>query len=112
MLKLKVEFLINSSVTIFRSSHWSCSIQKTVFKNLAIFTGKQLCWSVFFNIVADLQACNFIKGTPTQGLPFEYHKNFKNTYLEEQLQMNASEFSKKIPKNLFRVNFLRSYHSD
>ena len=24
-------------------------IKKTVIKNVAIFTGKQLCWSVFFN---------------------------------------------------------------
>ena len=27
-----------------RSSHQSCSIEKAVFKNFAIFTGKHLCW--------------------------------------------------------------------
>ena len=34
---------------------------KTVPKNFAIFTGKLLCWRLFFHKVADLQACNFIK---------------------------------------------------
>ena len=29
------------------SSHQSYSIKKTVLKNLAIFTGKRLCWSIF-----------------------------------------------------------------
>ena len=28
-----------------KSSHWRCSIKKAVYKNFAIFTGKQLCWS-------------------------------------------------------------------
>ena len=30
-----------------RSSHRRCSINKAVFKNSAIFTGKHLCWSIF-----------------------------------------------------------------
>ena len=29
-----------------RSSHQRCSIEKGVLKNLAIFTGKHLCWSL------------------------------------------------------------------
>ena len=43
-----------------RSSHQRCSI-KAVLKNFAIFTRKHLCWNLFFNKVAGLQACNFIK---------------------------------------------------
>ena len=35
--------------------------KKAVFKNLAIFIGKQLCWRLLFNKNAGLQACNFIK---------------------------------------------------
>ena len=35
--------------------------KKAVLKNLAIFTGKYLCWSLFFNKNAGLQTCNFIK---------------------------------------------------
>ena len=30
-----------------RSSHQSCSLEKTVLKNFAIFTGKHLCWTAF-----------------------------------------------------------------
>ena len=35
--------------------------KKAVLKNFAIFTGKHLCWNLFFNKNASLQACNFIK---------------------------------------------------
>ena len=38
----------------------SCYMKKGVLKNLAKFTGKHLCQSLFFNKVAG-QACNFIK---------------------------------------------------
>ena len=31
----------------FRSSHRRCSINKAVYKNFAIFTGKHMCWSPF-----------------------------------------------------------------
>ena len=34
----------------YRSSHPRCSIKKAVFKIFAIFTGKQLCWSLFLII--------------------------------------------------------------
>ena len=34
-----------------RSSHRRCS-KKTALKNVAIFIGKYLCWSIFFNKVA------------------------------------------------------------
>ena len=44
---------------MFTSSQWRSSTKKTVPKNFAIFTGKHLCWSLFFNEVADLQGCNF-----------------------------------------------------
>ena len=46
---------------LVRSSYWRCSIKKAVLENFAIFTGKHLSWSVFFNKVAGLQTCNFIK---------------------------------------------------
>ena len=44
-----------------RSSHRWCSIKKAVHKNFAIFTLEHLCWGLFFNKVASLQACNFFK---------------------------------------------------
>ena len=49
-----------------RSSHRMCSIKKAVLKNFAIFTGKHLCQSLFFNKVAGL------KETPIQVFPHEY----------------------------------------
>ena len=33
--------------------------KKTVLKNFAIFIGKHLCWSLFFNKNAEFQACSF-----------------------------------------------------
>ena len=30
-----------------RNSHRKCSIEKVALKNLAIFTGKHLCWRLF-----------------------------------------------------------------
>ena len=34
---------------------------KVALRNFAMFTGKHLCWSLFFNKVAGPQLCNFIK---------------------------------------------------
>ena len=45
---------------LHRSSHWRCSIEKGVFKNLTKFTGKHLCQSLFL-IKLHTLACNFIK---------------------------------------------------
>ena len=44
------------------SSHRRCSVRKGVLRNFAIFTGKQLCLSLFFNKAAGLlqiQCTNF-----------------------------------------------------
>ena len=32
-----------------KSSHRRCSVKNSVFKHFANFTGKHLCWSLFFN---------------------------------------------------------------
>ena len=41
----------NRTDTIFRGSHRSCSIKKSVLKNFTKFTGKHLCRSLFLNKV-------------------------------------------------------------
>ena len=41
-------------MSIGRSSHRRCSIKQGVLKNFIKFTGKHLCWSLFFNKVAGL----------------------------------------------------------
>ena len=38
-----------------------CSVKNIVLNSFAIFTGKYLCWCLFLNKNAGLQACNFIK---------------------------------------------------
>ena len=55
-----LQILRNSSAN-FRSSHRTCSTKKAIFKHFVIFTGKHLCWGLFFNKVAGFQACNFVK---------------------------------------------------
>ena len=84
-MKVKLEFLRISSI-FFRSSHQRYSIQKAVLNVFVIFTRKQLWCSLFFNKVADLQACNFVKKmTSMQVFSCEIFKIFKNIYLKEYL---------------------------
>ena len=60
--------LFNFKLHIVRSSHRSYSIKRVVLRNFAVFTGKHLCWNLFFNKVTSLQACNFIKKRPQRSL--------------------------------------------
>ena len=39
----------------------SCSIEKAVLKNFAIFTGKHLCWSLLLKECGLQKTCNFLK---------------------------------------------------
>ena len=64
----------------YRSSQEICSIEKAVFKNFAISTGKHLCWSLF---LIKLQAC--LQRTFTTDVSCEYCESFKNTYFEEHM---------------------------
>ena len=45
----------------YRSSHRRCSARKGVLRNLAKFTGKHLCQSLFFNKVSGLKVWNMFK---------------------------------------------------
>ena len=44
-----------------RSSHQSCSIEKAVFKNFAMFTGKHLCWSLLLIELHASRPATFLK---------------------------------------------------
>ena len=74
-----------------RSSHQSCSIEKAVLKNFAIFTGKHLSWSL---LLIDLQAsrpATFLKrDSNTPMFSCEYCKIFKNNYFDKNLRTTAS----------------------
>ena len=72
---------------LYRSSHKTCSIKKAFLEIFAIFTGKSLCWSLFFNKVVALKTCNFIKEeTSTQVFACEYCEIFKNSVFIEHLR--------------------------
>ena len=67
-----------------KNSHRRCSIKKAVLKNLSIFIGKQLCWSLFL-IKLSFQTCNFIR----KGLQ---HRCFPVAkLLRKSILKNASE---------------------
>ena len=48
-------------LAIVRSSHQRCSVTKGVLSNVAKFTGKRLCQSLFFNKVASLSPATLLK---------------------------------------------------
>ena len=49
-----------------------CSEKKSVFKNLAKFTRKHLCWSLFFNKVVSLRTETLLKKDSNTGISCEY----------------------------------------
>ena len=89
-------------LTQFRSSNWRCSVKKGVLKNFATFTGKHLCWRIFLIKLLQL----YYKETPTQVLPCEYCKIFKNTYFEKHLRMPASNNSFKYIYMVWKTSIL------
>ena len=75
----------------FRSSHPEVLRKKDVLKNFAKFTGKHLYQSLFFNKVASLQACDFIKKeTLAQVFSCEFCEIFKNTFFHRTPSVAAS----------------------
>ena len=57
-------FLYKKSTKInllYRSSHQRCSLKKVFLKNFTKFTGKHLCWSLFFNRVSGLRPATLLK---------------------------------------------------
>ena len=71
------------------SSHCRYSVRKGVLKNFANFTGKHLCWSLFYEVVS-LQPARFLKRDSNKVSSCEVCKTFKNTYFYEYLQTTAS----------------------
>ena len=51
-----------------------------VLENFTNFTGKHLCWSIFFNKVASLRPETLLKETPTQRFSCEISEIFKKTF--------------------------------
>ena len=53
--------------------------KKTVINNFTMFTGKHLCWSLFFNKNTGLEACNFIKKRLQHRCFLDYAAKFLST---------------------------------
>ena len=54
LIKISAKLLYFEMTCLCRSSHQLCSVRKGVLRNVAKFTGKRLCQSLFFNKVAGL----------------------------------------------------------
>ena len=61
-------------LSLFRSSHPTCSAKKGVLKKFENFKGKHLCWSLFLMIGLQL----YLKKTLTLVFSCEICENFKN----------------------------------
>ena len=55
--KISLQYFRLYNFPSFRSSHWRCSVRKSVPRNFAKFTGKHLWKSLFFNKVAGWGDC-------------------------------------------------------
>ena len=73
-----------------RSSRQSCSREKAVLENFAIFTGKHLRGSLFLIELQAWRPATVLKETPTKMFFCGYCENFKKTYFQEKLQTTAS----------------------
>ena len=66
---------------------------QTLLKKYVKFTGRHLCWSVFFNKVAGIQSpvFNFLieKETPAQVFSSKFFEVFKNIFFIERLYLTA-----------------------
>ena len=73
-----------------RSSRLEVICRKSALKNFTKFTGKQLCWGLFFDKVAGRKPPTLFKKTPTQLSSSEFCEIFKNTFFTEHLPATAS----------------------
>ena len=74
-----IQKVLSETHTI-KSSHRRCSIKKSLLKNFAVFTGKHLCQSLFFNNVADLFLLN--KRPWSRRFPIYFAKFLRTPFLQ------------------------------
>ena len=81
MLSLMFDWDLNTSLCINGRSSRVEVFSKTDFpKNLAKFTGKPLCWSLFFNKVVGLRLATLLKKRLCTGFPSEFCEISQNTF--------------------------------
>ena len=73
-----------------RSSHWRCSVKKGVLKNLANFTGKHLCWSLFLTTLQQSRPATLVKLGSNTSFSCKICELFEKTCFEEHLPTDTS----------------------
>ena len=89
----KSAFFQNTCSIILRDKKLPSEVlcKKSVLKNFANFTRKDVCWSLLLIKLRDWGLQRYYKETPTQLLCCEICKIFKNTYFEDRLLTAALE---------------------
>ena len=80
-----LQYVIGSLLEIERkrSIHGRCSVRKGVLRNLARFTGKHLCHSLFLNKVGGLRPANLLKKRLWHMFfPVNFAKFLRTTFLQ------------------------------
>ena len=66
-----------------RSSHQKCSLKKVFLKNFTKFSGKYLCWSLFFNKVSGMRPTTLLKMILQQRcFPVNFVKCLRTLFLQ------------------------------
>ena len=103
---LPITYLLNLFIGFLTTSYlWLCYLnctvwkkqppkvfckKKSVLKNLAIFTGKNLCWSLLLIRLQAFKRATLFKRDLNTGVICHSCEIFKNTDFEEHLLMTAS----------------------
>ena len=71
-----VQIILSSHTISEKYNEQNVFHKKVVLENFAIFTGKYLCWNIFFNRNAGLQACTLLKRDSNTDSFLRILKNF------------------------------------
>ena len=97
-MKTRVSLFVQVFISTHRSSHRRYSVKKDVFWNLANFTGKHLCWSLFLIKLQVFRSASLLK--KDTDVSCEIWESFKNIYFEKHLQTTASRHTKMISESI------------
>ena len=75
-------FFCENDAYTCRSSHWRCSVKKSVLKNFTKFTWKNLCQNLFFNKVAGFRPATLLKRDCGRCFPVNFVKFLGTPFLQ------------------------------
>ena len=78
--------LVRFPISKIRSSRQEVFSKKDVLKNLTEFTGKHLCWNLFFNKVAGFRPTTLLKQRLQHSFPVNSVKLLRTPFFTEHLQ--------------------------